>query len=281
VYANARTIGVVALIVMLGLGLGLVWLLSDGPSMVERLPTPTGMFAGPILQTPAPNETPAPALLERRWLVLEWPRTIREKDSDLVVLTIAVDEGGGLTATVLQPGQGDGQSTPVDIPNIYETHSLLAVARLDMAGMEVYRDSIREPLLPGRPATFRWSVRANDSGTYRGVVWLHLEMIPRGGGAVNEMLLLSRPIEIRAVTVLGLPGDLARVLGGFALAASTILGFPFVQQWIERMRKGRPTPAVARADNGEGKRAAKTTHRPAGKTQPVNRKDQGRPGSKK
>jgi hypothetical protein len=197
--------------------------------------------------TPQPNVTPQPALLERRLLILEWPHTIREQDSELIVLTVAIDEAGQATATLHAPGD---DPTPIQIPNIYDTHVLLAVARLDLAGMEAYRENIREPLTPGEPTVFRWSIRANEAGVYRGVVWLRLEMVPRAGGAVSEQLLLSRPIEIRAVTVLGLPGSTARILGGIGLVASTILGYPFIQRWIENFRAQRKPARTSRKTPG-------------------------------
>lgn len=217
--------------------LGLLAVLSGCQPAVEHLPTPTGVLPGPgAVLTPQPDLTPQPALLEKRQLILEWPRTIREKDSDLIVLTIAMDEAGQATATLQTPGK---DPTPFEIPNLYDTHTILAVARLDLAGMEAYRENLREPLQPGQPAVFRWSVRANEAGIYRGVVWLHLELVPRAGGAVTELLLLSRPIEIRAVTLLGLSGSAARLFGGIGLVASTVLGYPFIQRWIEAQRKRR------------------------------------------
>lgn len=222
---------------LLGMILLSAALLAGCLPFVETLPTPTGFLSGPDgMQTPQFNETPQPALLEKRLLVLEWPQTIREKDSELIVLTIAMDESGQMTAAAQALG---GEPEPIEIPNIYDTHVVLAVARLDLAGMEAYRENIREPLLPGKPVVFRWSIRANEAGVYRGIVWLHLELVPRAGGPVSEQLLLSRPIEIRAVTVLGLPGNTARLIGGIGLVVSTVLGFPFIQGWVASMRKWR------------------------------------------
>jgi len=118
-----------------------------------------------------------------------------------------------------------------------------------MAGVEAYREDIREPLRPGEAITFRWSIRANEAGTYQGVVWLRLELVPKNGGQLEERLLLARTIEIKAVTVLGLPADMARFLGGAGLALSSVLGYPFIQNWIaERIKrrkvksKGAPPP---------------------------------------
>jgi hypothetical protein len=196
-----------------------------------------------LTQTPIPIRTPQPQLLERRQLVLEWPETVRDKDSDLLVLTIAMDERGQVTTPVSPAESPD--SIPFEIPNIYDTHNIFAIARLDLAGVEAYREDIRKPLRPGEPVTFRWSIRASAAGTYRGVVWLRLNLVPKAGGPVDEMLLLARPIEIHAVSVLGLPVDLARILGGVGLLLSMVLGYPFFQSRVEewqkqRKRKGHP-----------------------------------------
>lgn len=233
----------------------LIWSFLPAPRVQHSLPVPPITLPSSNVPTPAPNPTPQPALLERRKLILEWPAAIREKDSQLIVLTIAMDENGTITPTVRLPGAGDG-GTPVEIPNIYDTHTLLAVARLDLAGMEAYRENIREPLLPGKPVTFRWSVRANEPGVYRGVVWLHLEMVPKTGGTVEDMLLLASPIEIQVVTVLGLPGNVARIFGGIGLVASTLLGYPFIQRWIAEQRSKRnqkkpPVPSPEREQPAE------------------------------
>lgn len=222
-------------------GLALAFFFSGCGPRVERLPTPTGLFSPPPMQAPAPGSTPQPALLERRFLLLDWPKTIREKDSELIILTIAMEDEGQATPTVIVTGGAKG-GTPIDIPDIYETHTILAVARLDMAGVEAYRENIREPLFPGEPAVFRWSIRPGEAGVYRGVVWLHLELVPKAGGAIDEIVLLAKPIEIQAVTVLGLPGNLARIFGGIGLIVSTLLGFPFLQRWIEQRLKQRNTP---------------------------------------
>ncbi len=212
-------------------------------SPVVRLPTPTQAIGVSSAPTPTPAGTPQPSLLEQRLLILEWPQTVREKDTALIVLTLAMNEQGQLTATAHPAGQPGG--TPVEIPNIYDTHNIVAVARLDMAGVEAYREDIRQPMRPGEPVAFTWSIRADEAGASRGVVWLRLELVPKNGGQIEEILLLARTIEIQAVTVLGLSGSLARILGGAGLILSTALGYPFIQNWVagwlkRRRGKGRP-----------------------------------------
>lgn len=229
----------------------LLLLLSACSAPTTYLPTGTaapgtGIGSG---APPGPGETIQPALLERRMLQLNWPARIREKDSDRVDLIIALDPQALVTATAAQtrtPNQNE--DIPVDIPNIYETHNLMAVARLDIAGMEAIREEIREPLLQGREVSFHWSVRANETGMYRGVVWLHLEMVPKTGGAVERILLLARPIDIEAYTVFGMSGSLARTLGVLGLIASTLLGYPFIQKLFDSLfqrKREAPQPPAA------------------------------------
>lgn len=239
---------------------GMLLLAGCGEIGLERLPTPTGgMIPGPGLQTPfPPGATPQPALLERRLLILEWPRRMWEKDSGLILLTLDVDESGRITPTIQTPdGSTDGQT--IEIPNLYDTHNIVAVARLDMAGLEAYRESLRETMRPGNDVVFRWSIRADEAGVYRGVVWLHLEFVPKGGGSVEQQTMLARPIEIQAVTILGLPGNLARILGLIGLLASTLLGFPFIQRAVDallkRLGKPRPGPSPAPAAGQKSEQA--------------------------
>ena len=225
----------------------LMALVTGCASRIEQAP-PEGALVTPEVPELQAGETPQPQLLERRLLVLEWPQTMREKDSDLIMLSITMDEAALATPTLAIPEPHD-EGTPVDIPDLYETHNVFAVARLDMVGLEADRNDIREPMRPGQPVTFYWSVRASEAGRYRGVVWLHVELVPKDGGTTEEILLLARPIEINAVTVLGMPGDLARVLGMIGVFASTVIGYPFIQKWIESWQKrkklaaGQPQPA--------------------------------------
>lgn len=225
----------------------------SAPSIVETEPPQTSATELPqpsaTQPLPSPTQTmPAPALVEARQIVLEWPEIIRERDSDIVLLSLVVDAEGKVTVTPERPGNVT-EGTPVEIPNLYETHNVVAAARLDIAGLDSWREEIREPMLPGRPVYFRWSIRAEESAVYRGVVWLHLEFVPKDGGAVERVTLLARPIEIECVSVMGLPGWAARGLGGLGLVVSTLLGYPFIQQFAVRIFKRRDPPPKRDAAN--------------------------------
>jgi hypothetical protein len=151
-------------------------------------------------------------------LVLEWPETIRQNDRSEIVLVIG----------------GPDESGP--LPDLYQTHNVVAAAHLELPRMEAAPGTVREALQPGRTVTFRWRIRASQAGTYPGTVWLHLELVPKNGGAVEEVLVMARKIEIRAVTVFGLPADVARWVGAAGIAISILLGYPFFVGWARRIK---------------------------------------------
>jgi len=203
--------------------------------------------------TPAPQATladaapeatsPAPAINERRLLILEWPPAIRLGDADIVRLGLEVDQEGRLTPTVLIEGHEVTGET-VFIPNLFDTHNVLVEARLDMAGVEIVPGGeLSEPLRPGREVSFVWSVRPTALGVYRGTVWAHLLFIPLADDQDGELTASRRPltaqiIEIKAINFLGLGGAAARILGGVGTIVGSALGLdPLFSFLWKRLRK--------------------------------------------
>src|SRR5687768_1549544 len=120
-------------------------------------------------------DSPVPEIPETRRLTLEYPPKMRAGvESGIVRLTLEVDDRGNVTPTAQFEGNVVSGET-VEIPNLYETHTILVEAQLDLAGMQVSPPGATfEVLQPGTSATFYWSIRPQDVGTYRGTVWLHL-----------------------------------------------------------------------------------------------------------
>lgn len=191
-----------------------------------------------------PTETglpPQPAVNESRMLTLEYPPQIRAGDSDLIRLTLEVDDLGNLTATAETAGQLT-KGELVQIPNIYETHNIVAETRLDMAGVQIDPSgAMSETLRPGQSLTFYWSVRAEEVGTYRGTLWFYLHFVPLDGGPEQRQALSAQKVEIEAVDFLGLKAQPARWLGAAGTLVSTFLGMPFLEEslkWLwRRVRK--------------------------------------------
>ena len=223
--------------------------LPSGGGEVTAEPTQEAITA-PLVILPTPTEeqpsspepvAPPPAILESRRLTLEYPPKIRTGDSDVIRLTLEVDNLGNITPTAeIQGNSVAGQI--VQIPNLYETHNVIAEARLDLAGPEVRpSEAVSEPLVEGQSVTFYWSVRPVSAGTFRGTAWLFLNFIDKASGVESRKAISAQPVEIEATSFLGLDGNVARTAGGIGSAVGAVLGFPFasdVLKWLwERIFK--------------------------------------------
>lgn len=218
------------------------------PPSISGLKTPTPHIDLPpdgILPTPGTSlpdtggggEEPQPAIPESRRLTLEFPPVMRTGDSTRIRLQLEVDDQGNITPTAVVEGNVVTGEV-IEIPNLYETHLVVAEARLDMAGMEVQPPgTISEPLTPGKSVTFYWSVRPEDSGRYEGAAWLHLRFIPMtdiNGEQESRIPISVQFLEIEAESFLGfLNGGTARGIGALGSLIGSVLGFPFVDDFAK------------------------------------------------
>jgi len=196
----------------------------------------------PIVTVPGfATATPAggPGIPESRRLTLEYPPGIRVGDSEVIRLTLEVDDLGGLTPTAELAGNVVRGAT-VQIPNLYESHNVIAEAQLDLAGVEIRpAEPIREPLLPGQSATFYWSIHPGQAGKFRGTVWLHLRFVDKLTRSESRIAVSAQPIQVEASRLFGLTGSVARAAGGIGSVLGAILGFPFIDdilKWLLRRR---------------------------------------------
>jgi hypothetical protein len=186
--------------------------------------------------------TSQPALPERRRLTLEFPPTIRAGDSGLVRLTLEVDDLGNLTPTAQIEGNVITGEI-VQIPNLYDSHHVIAEARFDLAGTEIRpAELVSEPLSPGNPVTFRWSVHPPNTGVYRGTIWLYLRFIEKQTREESRKTISAQLVEIEAVNLLGLSGEFARTTGVIGSVVGMVIGFPFLEDLVKlvfRRQNGR------------------------------------------
>jgi hypothetical protein len=193
------------------------------PTATEGLPSEPALSA------------PPPAIPESRRVTLEYPPSMRAGDSDVIRLTLELDTLGNLTPTAeIQGNVITGQT--VEIPNLYDTHNVIAEARLDLAGAEVRPDEVTsEPLLPGQSATFYWSVRPANVGTYRGTAWLFLRFIDKATKEESRTVVSAQTVQISANNFFGITGNAARTAGGLGSVVGAVLGFPFIDdvfKWL-------------------------------------------------
>lgn len=209
------------------------------PSALQAAPTspvPPAQF--PFPTPPSAEAPPAPAILESRRLTLEFPSRMRAGvEGDVIRLTLEVDSLGKVTPTAKVQGNTISGEV-VQIPDLYETHQVVAEARLDLAGMLVQpAGAIYEPLKRGQSATFYWSVRPSEAGTYRGTVWLHLNFTNKQTGEESRIPISAQIIEIKAVDFFGFSVNMARMTGVVGSVFSGVLGFPFLKDTLKFLFK--------------------------------------------
>jgi hypothetical protein len=189
--------------------------------------------------TAQPNQPSAPpAIPETRRLTLEFPSKMRAGvEGDIIRLTLEVDDLGNITPTAQIEGNVVVGET-IEIPDLYETHNVIAEARLDLAGMQVQpAEAIYEPLKRGQSATFYWSIRPQETGLYRGTVWLHLNFADKSTGVENRIAVSAQIIEIEAVDFFGLSVDVARTSGVVGSVVGGVIGFPFLEDILKFLFK--------------------------------------------
>lgn len=186
-----------------------------------------------VLPTGLPAFTPQPAINESRRLTLEFPPAIRAGDSDIVRLTLEVDDLGSITPTAQFEGNVVTGEV-VQFPDLYESHHVIAESRFDIAGGEIRpTDLINVPLAKGQTATFQWSIRPPDVGAYRGTIWLYLRFVDKLNGEESRITVSAQIVEIEAVNLVGLSGSAARTVGFIGSIVGTVIGFPFLEDIVK------------------------------------------------
>lgn len=180
-----------------------------------------------------------PAIPERRRLTLEYPSRIRAGDSDVVRLTLEVDPSGNITPTAVVEGNVVTGET-IEIPNLYETHHVVAEAKFDVLGIQASPpDLLSQTLSPGQTVRFFWSIRPEQAGTYRGTVWLSLRFEDKVSGEQSQTVVSAQIVEIEAVNFFGIPANVVRVAGGAGSVIGSILGFPFFEDIVRFLFRRR------------------------------------------
>lgn len=209
----------------------------DGESPAAEEPAVLPTFSAP--EEPALTEEPViilptsvPAIPEQRMLTLEFPQQIRVGDSDRVRLTLEVDDRGNIVPTAEIEGNVVTGEV-IEIPNLYETHHVIAEAKFDIAGAQVSPSEIfSQTLSPGQSVTFYWSVRPQQPGVYRGTIWFYLRFVDNVNGEESQKTVSAQLVEIEAVSLLGIPTGLVRAFGGVGSIVGAIIGFPFFEDIV-------------------------------------------------
>lgn len=211
------------------------------PAAEEATPAMAPVFTQPVVEL-LPTQTMSaptqismpPAIPESRRLTLEFPPSMKAGvEGDIIRLTLEVDDLGNITPTAKVEGNVVVGEV-IQVPDLYETHNVTAEAQLDMAGMIVQPpDAIYEPLKRGQSVTFHWSIRPQDTGKYRGTVWLHLNFENRQTGEKDRIAVSAQIVEIEAVDFFGMSFNVARTSGVVGSIIGGVIGFPFLEDILK------------------------------------------------
>lgn len=229
-----RLLGILILLASLGL---LAWGLWPAPvtkAVQALLPTQMQLPPSGGPGTTGIQSVP-PGVPETRQLNLDYPSTLREGDGDVIRLTLERDAQGGLVPTT----EFDGHTTTgdvVQIPNVYNTHRVELVGRVDLPGVEISpSEPVALPVNAGQKVSIVWTVKSAAVGTYRGAVWSALRFTPLAGGASSEQNLASQVVSIDVVNFFGIGGMPARLMG---LVGSAVGGTMGMDKLLVKLLRG-------------------------------------------
>jgi hypothetical protein len=177
------------------------------------------------MQLPADGQAANPTLLEVRQVRLEWPELLRIGDQAMISL-----------AFVPLKDESDTVVSSASIRNAYASYNLMAEGRFEVAGVNVDPANPRRESLPqGALVNYHWKISAVDAGSYPGEVWLSLRFLPLNGGQANSVLIFVHEVDIRAASLFGLSGPLARGTGGVGIVVGLGMSFDVMIDMIKRL----------------------------------------------
>jgi hypothetical protein len=190
-----------------------------GKSLSVLMVQPGEMALFPAVQSQVDDQGSAshtsntvPAILEARKLILETSSFLRPGDPGKVGLDFVVDPDIHFAANL------DGLS------NIFNTHLVLAEARLEMGGVLVEPSgTLSRPLAAGQTVSFQWDLLIEKAQVYEGTVWFYLRYMPMDGSPSSKWPLMAQRIELSSLSLWGLSGRLMRLLGGMGASLGLLL----------------------------------------------------------
>jgi len=200
----------------------------------QSSPTLLKILFGPL--SPSLNAYPGKKYpSETRRLILEFPTRIRAGDTDLIQLSLVLDDSENVSSMEDATGQSDSDDKN---PDVYDTHRVIANARLDLAGMQIRpSDDISEPLLRGQSVTFYWLIGSREVGVHRGTAWLFLGYVDKVTGEERYKAVSAQILEIEVDKIFGISAPQARILGFLGSTMGFVLAYPSLTATLKRILK--------------------------------------------
>lgn len=164
------------------------------------------------------SQTHEEIVFQNRQFVIDRPERLAAANSGEVILAIKRVPTGQVSQT---PGAAGGM--PAALDDLYLTHQVMAEARLEISGVEVKPSGpVSEPLLRDQDLRFSWQTTPGMPGDYEGTLWLHLVLVPLGGGETERVALMAKKISFHAGDFLGWDAALARGYGLSGFSAGLV-----------------------------------------------------------
>jgi hypothetical protein len=182
------------------------------------------------------------ALLEPLTLNLDSPLSVHLGDITAIRLTVTIDARGNVSVAT-----NDSAATPVaDVSDVFDSYNVIVETRLDLPRLYTApAELVSQPILVGQSITFTWTVRADAVGEYEGTVWFFLRFVPKGDnpesgeqvtGPGSELAVAAIPFELRVISLLGIKGSTARVIGTVGLFVSILIALPLLLDRLFRSK---------------------------------------------
>jgi hypothetical protein len=166
-------------------------------------------------------------------LVIEYPSTIRRGDPGIVTLTFVNADGS--TQSGDTPVDLSGSRTPVEILDYSDPH-LVMKSRLDLADIpHSPTGELIAPLKPGVPVKFSWKINSREDITATGTIWLYLQMLSTEQSEIISKALSAQELEFKVVSMLGLTGAIARIIGVLGIALGFSLSMDIIGKWVKKI----------------------------------------------
>jgi hypothetical protein len=182
------------------------------------------------MQAPEGGQGGGQALLQARQVVLEWPESMRIGDKAVISLAFQPAEN-----------QTNDNYHGSDLTDAYASYNLMAEGGFEVAGLRVNPDNpVRESLLAGQMVSLKWTIGAQEAGSFPGDVWLSLRFLPLDGSPASDVPIFVQQVELHASSLLGLGGPQARLLGGMGVIVGLALSTDVMIRMFKKLiTKGR------------------------------------------
>ncbi len=179
------------------------------------------------MQLKSSGQAAIPSILESQQLSLQWPSSMRIGDVEKITL-------------VFKPELNDSASPDAvaEFSNVYDSYNLMAEGRFEVAGTRVDpANPTRESMPSGQALKFKWQVIIDKAGSYPGNVWLSLRFLPVDGSQASQQPIFVQEVDIRATSLFGISGPLARLLGGVGIFFSVLVSFDIMIDFVRNLRR--------------------------------------------